>query len=79
MIIEGFRERVSYPLSTAVVLPLRIEDIMVRDVRYVQTIKVYLHIKGVVMRQKRWLELMKDYNGEILYHPEESQRGGRYL
>ena len=31
------------------------------------------------LRQRRWLELVKDYNLEIHYHPGKSERSGRCL
>jgi hypothetical protein len=34
-----------------------------------QELKVYLHPPNPNMRQRRWLELIKDYDLEVHYHP----------
>ncbi len=45
---------------------------MVRLSRYTWTIKVLKYItsqKELNLRQRRWLELLKDYDCTILFHP----------
>ena len=45
---------------------------MVRLVTSLQTIRVLKYIftqKELNMRQRRWLELLKDYDAKIQYHP----------
>jgi hypothetical protein len=34
-----------------------------------QKLEVYLHTTDLNMRQRRWLELIKDYELEVHYHP----------
>ena len=39
-----------------------------------QSLKYFFSQKELNMRQRRWLELVKDYDCEILYHPSKENR-----
>ena len=37
-----------------------------------KSLKYILYQKELNMRQRQWIELFKDFNGEILYHPRKA-------
>ena len=58
----------------AVVFALKIWRHYLYGVRFTiytdhQSLKYFMDQKNLNMRQRRWLELLKDYDCEILYHP----------
>ena len=77
--VKGLREKLPDAWPGVSCCSICLEDMATLPVRWgytnfhrSQEPEILIHSKGTRLRQRRWLELVKDYNLEIMYHPSKA-------